>query len=637
MYKVSYNKAQRENLINYTQEKTITIDKDITAFILVDVSEKRIWDIITNKIVDYVIDNINSDSKNIYDSFSVVLDFLNWFFKSLALKWENLWALNISIWILEENKFHFSKIWNSAIYLLQDDDLTEITQSGSPEKNTSEFSYISSWALRVNDIIIMANEKLTDYLTKWDFTESINLDSIENTWANLENILNNENISTNIMLVSFIYDFASEEVKINKHLENLKHFWLKLLDNNYIKKTLATALVLKDKFNISDKIFRNSLFVAWIVVSVSLLYIIIGWIVSTTNNSMNISTAKEKLIEARDYIRVANENMNNADLFDLNIQKATDITTEIKDKKLFLNDVDKIIDDISILKKQYDWVESFESTTSNLIYRTEEKWFIKTIELNNKTYLINSNFLLWPIVSGEKPKKYLFDKLEDDYFIDAKVMRDKIVLLTKSSRVVTFDKNFEFKFVHVIGQDKWESSDSIDTFGTNIYLLDKIKNQIFKHKTAINWYSIGQWFLEDSDIKSIGNISTIAVDGWVYILKNDLSLLKLFTAPKYELETITLNKLPKNYKSMSPSNSTIITRDDLNYIYIYVNNTIFVFNPSSKRYQDVKSLTYIGQIEWKKYKINSFYVKHDWEINILNETGLYKLWFDVSDGKLMLK
>jgi tRNA A58 N-methylase Trm61 len=69
---------------------------------------------------------------------------------------------------------------------------------------------------------------------------------------------------------------------------------------------------------------------------------------------MNISTAKEKLIEARDYIRVANENMNNADLFDLNIQKATDITTEIKDKKLFLNDVDKIIDDISILKKQYD-------------------------------------------------------------------------------------------------------------------------------------------------------------------------------------------------------------------------------------------------------------------------------------------
>ena len=96
-------------------------------------------------------------------------------------------------------------------------------------------------------------------------------------------------------------------------------------------------------------------------------------------------------------------------------------------------------------------------------------------------------------------------------------------------------------------------------------------------------------------------------------------------------------KLPKNYKSMSPANSAIVTREDLNYVYLFINNTIFVFEPSSKRYQDVKSLTYIGQIEWKKFKIDSFNVRHDWEIDILNETWLYKLWFDVSDWRLMLK
>jgi hypothetical protein len=63
---------------------------------------------------------------------------------------------------------------------------------------------------------------------------------------------------------------------------------------------------------------------------------------------------------------------------------------------------------------------------------------------------------------------------------------DKIVLLTKNSRVVSFDKNFEFKFVNVIGQDKWETSNMIETFSSNIYLLDSTKNQIFKHKTAVN-------------------------------------------------------------------------------------------------------------------------------------------------------
>lgn len=637
MFKLSYNKIEQENLTNYIQEKTVTIDANITAFILVDIMEKRLWDIITNKIVDYILDNINSDSKNIYDSFSVVLDFLNGFIKSFALKWENIWILNICIWILEDNKFHFSKIWNSSIYLLQDDELTEVTQTASPEKNTSEFSYISSWALRSDDVIIMSNEKLTNYLTKTDFIQSLNIDSIEQTWDNLENILQNENLSKNIMLTSFIYDFFKEEPKTNKFLENTKHCALRLCDNNYTKKALAIALILKDKFNISDKIFRNALFVSWIIVSISLLYIIIGWVVSTTNNSMNISTAKEKLIEARDYLRIANENMNNSDVFELNIKKVEEITAEIKSKRLFLNDVDKIIDDTSLIKKQYDWVESFESNTSNLIYRTEEKWFIKILELNKKTYIVNSNFILWYIIPGEKPKKYIFDKLDDDYFIDWKALPDKIVLLTKFWKVVSFDKNFEFKFINVIGQDKWEKSDMIDTFSTNIYLLDKEKNQVFKHKTAVNGYSIGQWFLEDNDLKNIWKISTIAIDGWVYILKNDLSMLKLFVSPKYSLQSITLNKLPKNYLWISPINSSIITRDDLNYIYVYINNTIFIFEPNTKRYQDVKILTYIWQIEWKKYPINSFYVKHDWEIYILNETWLYKLWFDVSDWRIMLK
>ncbi|MDD4151667.1 MAG: hypothetical protein PHR68_03570, partial [Candidatus Gracilibacteria bacterium] len=327
----------------------------------------------------------------------------------------------------------------------------------------------------------------------------------------------------------------------------------------------------------------------------------------------------------------------NPDLFDLNIKKAEKIALEIKNKKLFLNDVDKIIDDISTAKKQFDGLESFESTTSNLIYRTEEKGFIKILELNNKKYILNSDFILGPIVSGQKPVKYAFDKLEDDSFIDGKVLGDKLILLTKNTKIVSFDKNKEFKFVNVLGQDKWESSNIIETFGTNIYLVDKDKNQILKHKVAINGYSIGQGFLEDADLKNIWKIATIAIDGGVYILKNDLSLVKLFTSPKYKIENIVLNKLPKNYTSMNPTNASIVTKDNLNYIYMLINKTIFVFEPSSKRYQDVKSLTYIGQIEGKKSPILSMNIEHDGEINILNETGIYKLSFDVSDGKLMLK
>lgn len=637
MFQATYNKIARTNLTNYITEKTLKIDEEITAFILIDCNEQRIWDIILNKAVDYILDNVSPSSKDIYDSLSVALDFLNWFLKSLSLKNERIWPLNMAIWVLEWNKFHFSKIWNASIFLLKDEEISEVSQNSTNEKLLVEFSYISSWALRPKDLIIMSSDKLLNYLTKNDFIESYKEDNIDETLTNIESILQNENISRNLVLSSFEYKLEEISESKNEFIEKLKHFWFRLLDNNLTKKTFAWALVLKDKFNISDKVFKNIVFGTWLAASIFVLYIIIWSVVSQTNISINITQSKEKLIEARQYLSAARENMNNPDLFDLNIKKAEDIALDIKSKKLFLNDVDKIIDDISTAKKQFDWMESFDSTASNLIYRTETKWFVKVIDFNNKTFLLNSDSIVWPIISWQKPKVYNFDKLDQDQFIDAKILQDKIVLLTKNTKIVSFDKNFSFKFVNVLWQDKWETSSIMDTFTSNIYLVDSEKNQIFKHKIAIDWYSMWQWLLEDWDLKNIWKIASIAIDGWVYILKNDLSLVKLFTSPKYKIESIVLNKLPKNYKTMNPTNATIITKDNLNYIYMLIDNTIFVFEPSSKRYQDVTSLKYLWEIEWTKYPIRSISVKHDWEINVLNDTWLYKLNFEISDSKLMLK
>ena len=50
----------------------------------------------------------------------------------------------------------------------------------------------------------MSNEKLTDYLTKSDFTESVDIDSIEKTNQNLESIIHNENIHFNIMILLYL-------------------------------------------------------------------------------------------------------------------------------------------------------------------------------------------------------------------------------------------------------------------------------------------------------------------------------------------------------------------------------------------------------------------------------------------------
>jgi hypothetical protein len=62
-----------------------------------------------------------------------------------------------------------------------------------------------------------------------------------------------------------------------------------------------------------------------------------------------------------------------------------------------------------------------------------------------------------------------------------------------------------------------------------------------------------------------------------------------------------------------------------------------IFKPNSKKFQNVKNLTFLWQIEWSNFKIKDFYVNDDWEITVLWESWLYKLYFEVWKDKLIIK
>jgi hypothetical protein len=68
-----------------------------------------------------------------------------------------------------------------------------------------------------------------------------------------------------------------------------------------------------------------------------------------------------------------------------------------------------------------------------------------------------------------------------------------------------------------------------------------------------------------------------------------------------------------------------------------MNNKIWIFKTNSTNFKDTKSLTYIWQIEWDTKEIKDFYVNHDWEIEVLNENWIYKINFEISDDRLLLR
>lgn len=115
-------------------------------------------------------------------------------------------------------------------------------------------------------------------------------------------------------------------------------------------------------------------------------------------------------------------------------------------------------------------------------------------------------------------------------------------------------------------------------------------------------------------------------------------MIKAFSSPKYRLEKLIINKLPKNYAVEGNENDVELKiRQELSYVYLLLNNKIWVFKPNTTRYTDTKSLTYLGQIEGSKFKIKDFYVGKDGQIDILNSDGVYRLDFEVSDDKLIVR
>ena len=68
-----------------------------------------------------------------------------------------------------------------------------------------------------------------------------------------------------------------------------------------------------------------------------------------------------------------------------------------------------------------------------------------------------------------------------------------------------------------------------------------------------------------------------------------------------------------------------------------LNNKIWVFKPNTKNYKNTKSLTYLWQIEWQSDEIKDFFVNHDWEVLVLNKKWLYKVSFEITDNRLLIR
>lgn len=620
--------------------KHINLDAELECFIIINAKDSTIAEVLLTQILDIIIGNVSK--YNTYKDFSSCLESINYFLKTWQNDGKKIKKLDVFIGILNKSNLIFSTIGTPGGYLVKRDG--EIIEIIDKEEKQNEFNFISSGDINDGETLVLSSMRLLDILSKTDIRESAELEISEEVNKNLEHILRGENIDENIGLISLKNNFffeAKEDKKSYIFLKKAKNSFFKIGDNKMVKTAIAKTMHLYEQISKQGKRIKNSIFIAGILVSIIILYTIIGGVIGNSQINKDITLSQQKLEEARNYIRIANENVVNPDIFDLNIKKAEEIVYEIQEKQLFLTDIEKILDDITIIKKQFNGVESFSESQDNIINDALPEESIKVVEISGKIYVLWKDKVVGPIIAWqENPKQFVFENLEaNDSFKEAVVMSDgTMVIATNKGKIVSFTQNGYFRYVDVLGQEKWEESNELETFAQNIYLINKERNQIIKHKKRADNFETGVNFLKTEDSTSLGNILSIAIDGGIYILKNDLSIVKAFNSPKYRLESLIINKLPKNYQVENTSAPIKLkTRRELSYVYLFLNEKIWIFKPNSTNYQDTKNLTYIGQIEGKMYTIKDFYIQRDGEIYILNENGIYQLNFEISDETLIIR
>jgi hypothetical protein len=617
--------------------RIVNLDKHLDLMILMSIKDKNFWELLESKILDSIIDKLNL--KDVYKDFSVALENINSFLQTWEQDGEKVKWLSALVAILDKKHLLFSTLWTPSCYLINTQ--REVIEVTDREENRKNFWFISSGDVGDNEIVTFSTMRVLDYLSKSDLKDGIESWNLEGFTKNIKNILTTEKPWKNVGVIAFQNNRMFEEEPQESKFSYISYKMMQLLDNNITKSILASLMKLKLNFPEQTKKSKNYIFGIGIFFCFFVLYYILSSFIQLTSGTKNIETAQESLLKAKEYMRLASDNINNSELFSMNIESSEKLIQDIQTRGLFLSDVAKIQDDISILKKQFNGIETFETKQENTLYTsTVTLDSLKILDVSNKVYIATSNSIIGPIISGKTPEIFTFPELAaGDSFIDATTFETDILLMTRLGKVVRFSRGNFFSYVDVTNQPTWDESMSIDSYATNIYLLNKEKTQILRHKKVGTKFDAGFPYLSEEDAATFWKIAALTVDGWIYILKWDLSLVKVFRTPSYRVESIVLNKLPKNYDRDLTKNTAveIYARQDLNYVYMLLENKILVFEPNSKRYQDVKSLTYLGQIEGKWFDIKDFSVDKDGIVFVLSDTWVYKMDFEINEGSLVVR
>jgi type II secretory pathway pseudopilin PulG len=235
--------------------------------------------------------------------------------------------------------------------------------------------------------------------------------------------------------------------------------------------------------------------------------------------------------------------------------------------------------------------------------------------ISGEVYLVTKDEIYKTTLNGGKPQKIASLPKNNGEFQFGAVSSQYLYLYTSSQKVYSFNLTNEKIALLQVEEGNWETANSMSYYAGNLYLLDGIIGQIYRHAVESSPASKGETYINSPSI-DIKNSKSVSIDGSIYVLRANGEVVEL---QKGRLVDFSLKDLPiPNSKIENPTK--IYTDTDITSIYILdlAKKRIVEFDKDGKYVHQYALPNDFEDI--KDFSISSK-AKKIW---ILNDGGLYE-------------
>lgn len=584
---------------------------------------------------DYIVE-LNPNTKNAVHVFTELLEGINHQLDTLYLQHKKS-DVSLFIGLVVGKHVHFSMFGPEITGII-------VSQSNIEDiftdMDTGEwhFVYDSHGDIRENETLFVFSPKVDTHIIGSECRNLSHLPLSERCQ------LLAERVERSYSDDSIIMSIGEEKEKTREHwnpkrMSETRKKWAALIDS---ARKVWDESIRKIQSSFSDlwKNTQNWVIVSGLFISVVLLYFIITSVMNSQYTIFVPQKYKDMVAEARVSLDDATRMIDQPDNFAPAITRVRDIITKIKAADVLKFDVAQLENDIAVLERAVNKVTSLKQDEYTGVYsytKAVDSLPFSIYTYDKKVTLISKEGIIGPFIPGEPAKESSIPNGEKYTFSDMDG-EGRIYIGTDKDKIYLFDKWLS-NTLNVQQVGGWDKAIGMSVYNSNIYLLSTDAKQIYKYrKQAENNYSGRSFVISDNQTNSIVDID---IDESVWTLNNStpVSLEKILTAPRYERRPIVMNGLGINsFQNINPDTTKIYAGDLYQEIYILSDNRIWVFVPSSKRFSDVRNVTYIGQIDVPNVVITDMAVEQDGDVRKIYfgspKSGIFSTKITIKDNKI---